>query len=196
VVPLCHRRHIQCEVGAITNVSCLSKNSNKYQRLFHQSHIVKVLLLCSNFAGNHLLLQRVMDGLVQVGSCFFDVLNAGSAERLEEREDPLAVLNTLGGTNEGDLSTLYFILIKVNGRTCPAMQDANKLAHNAVSVGNATVEAEATRWRERMRRITDTDLRRQRRISILMFMPSSTVILVRILTGKYHLVGTASQLFG
>lgn len=119
------------------------------------SYVIKVLLLSSNFCGNHILFGWIVDGLVQVGPCFFNVVDACNAQRLKEREYRLSILDALCGTDEGNVPSFSFIPVE-NGCIGPTIEDGSELASDIMGIGNATVEAEATCGWEGMGCVADT----------------------------------------
>lgn len=68
-----------------------------------------MLSLALNFPGNHVLFGRIVDRLVQVLSRLVDVVDPRRAQRLEEREYFLAVLDALRRVNERNLSPVRVV---------------------------------------------------------------------------------------
>lgn len=119
-----------------------------------------MLALRFDLAGNHGLLGRVVDGLVQHGPGLVDVVDAGGAEGLKEGEDLLAVLEALGRVDERNLAPVGAVRVQ-QGVAGGAMIDRRDLVGEVVGVGETRVEAEAARGRERVGGIGDAGEKRK-----------------------------------
>lgn len=84
-----------------------------------------------------------MDSFDQILPGFCHILNASNPESLEEREDLLAILDTLSRIDKSNLPP--FVLVGVqDGVTCPSLMDSSDFVGDVVGIGDARIETETT----------------------------------------------------
>jgi hypothetical protein len=77
----------------------------------------------------------------------------GVAERLEEVEDLLAILDRLDRVVEGDGAALGLVALEEGREVAPPMVRRGNLVREVVGVGDTRVETQATSWGERVRTV-------------------------------------------